>query len=102
QLAQEHIRSFAPADLKVAVLHHKQVSPVTPDFYAQKVVTWRWLIYPWAVVEDVSGFLSAMSPRPASPEEALSKLHRSHGITLSRESLESVLAAMAQDGKESR
>ena len=49
RLAIEHMQSHNPAQLKVAVLQHKQVSPLEPDFYAQKIVAWRWVIYPWAL-----------------------------------------------------
>ncbi len=95
-LALEHLRSFAPQSLKVAVLHHKQASPVTPDFYGQKVVAWRWLIYPWAVAEDLGGFLAAMSPRPNSPEEAVRQLELHYGIKVSRQTAEYVLSVMPQ------
>jgi hypoxanthine phosphoribosyltransferase len=91
-LAIEHIRSFKPAQLKVAVLQHKQVSPVNPDFYAQKILAWRWLIYPWAVIEDIGGFLADMSPPPASPEEALERLNTEYGIKVSRRTIEDVWA----------
>jgi hypoxanthine phosphoribosyltransferase len=91
-LAIEHIRSFTPAQLKVAVLQHKQVSPVNPDFYAQKILAWRWLIYPWAVIEDIGGFLADMSPPPASPEEALERLNTEYGIKVSRRTIEDVWA----------
>ena len=93
-LALEHLRSFVPRCIKVAVLHHKQVSPFVPDFYGQKIVAWRWLIYPWAVFEDLSGFLDAMHPCPGSPEEAIHQLERRHGIKVSRQTVEDVLSAM--------
>ncbi len=96
ELALQHIRSFEPQSVKVAVLHHKQASPVIPDFYAQKIVAWRWLIYPWAVIEDLSGFLAAMRPCPASPEEAVRQLELQHGIRVSRQTVERVLTAMPQ------
>jgi hypothetical protein len=46
-----------PAQVKTAVLHHKTVSSFVPDFHAAEITEWRWLIYPWAVLEDVSGFI---------------------------------------------
>lgn len=92
-LAIEHIQSFAPAQMKVAVLQHKQVSPIMPDFYAQKILAWRWLIYPWAVIEDLGGFLTAMSPRPASAEEALARLKSEYRIQISPRTIEDVRQA---------
>lgn len=96
KLALEHLRSCMVQDIKVAVLHHKKVSPVMPDYYGQKVVTWRWLIYPWAVVEDLSGFLAAMSPCPDSLEEAVRQLDLRHGIKAPRRTVKNVLDAMRQ------
>jgi len=92
RLAIEHIQSHNPAQLKVAVLQHKQVSPLEPDFYAQKIVAWRWVIYPWAAMEDLGGFLTAMSPRPTAPDEAARRLEAEHGIQAPRRILEAVLA----------
>ena len=69
-LAVAHIRSLGPAGIRVAVLHQKQASPFSPDFYAGRIVKWRWLIYPWAVVEDIGGLIARMEQRPPSPDEA--------------------------------
>lgn len=91
-LAIDHIKSLAPAQLKVAVLHHKQVSPVLPDFYAQKILAWRWLIYPWAVFEDLGDLLDAMTPRPASPQEASARLEAEYGIRAPRQTIEEIWA----------
>ena len=33
QLALSHIERFRPADMRLAVMHHKDVSQVIPDFY---------------------------------------------------------------------
>ncbi len=83
RLALEHVRGFGPRSVKVAVLHHKQVSPVTPDYYGKKIVAWRWLIYPWAVMEDLTGFLLSMDPCPESPESAVEKFRQVHGLRIS-------------------
>jgi len=55
-LAVDYIRSLKPAEVKTAVLQHKTCSTSVPDFYAQKVIKWRWIIYPWARYEDLAGF----------------------------------------------
>jgi hypothetical protein len=80
------------AEIRTAVLHHKIVSPYVPHYYAQRVVKWRWLIYPWAVAEDVSSFLRAMHPRPADADEAARRLAAEHGIRLPRALLADILA----------
>jgi hypoxanthine phosphoribosyltransferase len=91
-LAIDHIKSLGPEQLKVAVLHHKQVSPIRPDFYAQKILAWRWVIYPWAVFEDLRGLLDGMSPPPASPEEASTRLEADYGIRAPRQIIEEIWA----------
>lgn len=93
-LAIEHIQDSAPAHMKVVTLHHKQVSPIVPDFFGQKVVAWRWLIYPWAVMEDLSGLLTRMTPCPDSPDAAIDHLKQKHGIAVSKQTAEDVLAVL--------
>lgn len=80
-----------PLETRTAVLHHKVVSPFVPDFYAQKVVHWRWIIYPWAVAEDVGSFIRAMSPRPAEVAEIEHRLAVEHGLRLPRRLLLDIL-----------
>lgn len=80
QLALKHINSFNPAEIKVAVLHHKHISSIVPDFYAQKIISWRWLTYPWAVIEDVRGFIQKMEPPPATVEEAIEGIKSEYGL----------------------
>lgn len=92
-LALEHLRGFGPREIRVAVLHHKRVSAFVPDYYGQKIETWRWLIYPWAVAEDLAGFIAAMEPRPGSPDEAIRQLELRHGIKPPRQMVERIWAA---------
>lgn len=92
-LALDYLRSLGPRSVKVAVLHHKQVSPFIPDFYAQEVRAWRWLIYPWAVIEDLSGFLDAMSPRPEGADELVERLRRDYALKVSKQVAADVLQA---------
>jgi len=55
-LSVAYAKSLNPAEVKTAVLQHKTCSSFTPDFYAQKIIRWRWIIYPWARYEDLGGF----------------------------------------------
>lgn len=55
-LAVDYVQSLRPAGIRTAVLQHKICSFFTPDFYGQKIVKWRWIIYPWARYEDLAGF----------------------------------------------
>lgn len=96
ELAVRHLTEHGePAELRTAVLHHKQVSAFVPDYYAEEVTEWRWIIYPWAVIEDLSGFLQAMQPRPVSAQVFADYLLERHGIKVAQATLEDVLAFAA-------
>ena len=95
-VAIDHVLKFHPGEIRTAALHHKAVSHYEPHFYAQRVVKWRWLIYPWAVMEDITGFVDKMENRPASLEELQQRLKRDHRINVSRPVLEDVLCLNGQ------
>lgn len=94
-VALAHLNSRgAPAELRSAVLHYKTVSSYLPDYYARKVVNRRWIIYPWAIVEDVGNLIRAMSPRPASADDVAKRLAAEHGLRLPRKFLLDLLALL--------
>jgi len=90
QLALEHISPAGPAALKIAVLHHKTTSTCVPDYYAHKIIRWRWITYPWAVVEDVLGFVRRMQPPPAGIEEAITRVMQDYGIRVHKQTMQDV------------
>jgi hypoxanthine phosphoribosyltransferase len=92
EVAIRHVRDRGgPAELKTAVLHHKTVSCLIPDFCSEVVREWRWIIYPWAVMEDLRSFLREMDTPPASVAEFARFLREQHGIEAGAEFLEDVL-----------
>jgi hypothetical protein len=74
-LLQQH-----PAEVRTAVIQHKINSRFLPDYYGQKIIKWRWIIYPWAAVEDLTGFLRQMDPAPQSFDEAAKRLIADYGL----------------------
>jgi len=94
QVTLDHVRSFNPTEVKIGVLHHKTVSSIAPDFYAKKIIKWRWLIYPWAVIEDLCGFIAAMEPPPKSMTEVSDRLETEHGIKVSQTVLKDAYALL--------
>ncbi len=93
-VAVEHLRSRGePADIRTAVLHHKVACPYVPDYFAHRVVRWRWVVYPWAIGEDVGNFVRAMDVSPEDIDTILQRLAADHGIRISRRLLADVLAA---------
>lgn len=88
----EHIRQCGAAnEMRTAALHLKTVSRFVPDFYAETVGEWRWLIYPWAVNEDLSGMIANM--QPANFDAALLQrlIKQRHGIDVSLLQIEDAL-----------
>ena len=93
QVASQHLRQRGePAELKTAVLHHKSVSGFAPDYYAEEVTSWRWILYPWALIEDLSGFLQEMETPPESAQAFAAFLLAQHGIRVPQQTLDDVLA----------
>ena len=74
------------------------ISPVRADYAAGAIVEWRWLIYPWAVVEDVGGFLRQMDPPPANHAEADRHLRASYGLDVPAAQLARLLALIGEGG----
>jgi uncharacterized protein len=90
-VALEHIHGCGePAELRTLVLHHKRVSPYVPDYFAQEVAEWRWIVYPWAVVEDLSAMIADMRDPTASAAEVAERLLHEHGIRVSLHEVEEV------------
>ncbi|MDW7773676.1 MAG: phosphoribosyltransferase [Desulfobulbaceae bacterium] len=93
KLARRHFTDSGVNALRIGVLHHKQSSAVKPDMYAQKIIKWRWLIYPWAVYEDVAGFIARLPEPPAGTDEAVRLLDKHFGLRIRRELMAEILRA---------
>lgn len=97
EVALEHLLTrSAPAAVRTAVLHHKIQSHFTPDFYVRKIVKWRWLIYPWALLEDLTTFVGEMKQVPRDAEEIARRLQEEHGIQLSSHMLQDLCMALEE------
>jgi hypoxanthine phosphoribosyltransferase len=91
-VACKHLEDrLQPAEIRTAVLHYKKTSSFIPDFYARRIVKWRWLIYPWAAAEDISEFIRQMEPRPDSLEGIIKNLDRDYGIRVPQKLLRDIL-----------
>lgn len=96
-VALEHIQSLGtPEQVHTAVLHHKVVSSFVPDFYAEKVEQWHWIIYPWAVTEDLASFITAMPLKTSVVEEISEYLQQTHGIEVSAEHIEDAMRLLGR------
>jgi hypoxanthine phosphoribosyltransferase len=89
--AKNHIETFQPSAVRFAVLHEKQTTILKADYYSFYVRKWRWIIYPWAVVEDVGSFLQKMKPYPNNPSDASAHLRAQYGIRMSLRWIEKIM-----------
>jgi len=55
--AVAYLQELQPSRIRTGVLHHKVSSRFDPDYPAEIVKDWYWIIYPWALHEDTCGFL---------------------------------------------
>jgi hypoxanthine phosphoribosyltransferase len=86
-VALQHLHSFNPSEVRTAVMHHKNTTHRTVDYHARKIIKWRWLIYPWARVEDISAFIQRMTPAPETLQEIQQQLSKNYEITISMKEL---------------
>lgn len=66
-----YIRSLGPREIRTAVLQHKVTSSYRPDYFAREEREWRWIIYPWAVHEDLVGFIGKVLAEGPLDEEGI-------------------------------
>ena len=91
KLAQAHLQTFQPREVKIAVLHQKLTSRLPVDYYAHKVNKWRWLIYPWAIHEDVSGFIEELPLSMRNTEQLQQYLFDKFNFRISKKQLRDII-----------
>jgi hypoxanthine phosphoribosyltransferase len=94
EAAMQHLQTFQPGEIRTAVMHHKAVTRFKADYSAGKIIKWRWLIYPWAVNEDVSAFLKRLKPAPGSLEDAARLLGERFNIKIPLKRLRGIYTSM--------
>ncbi len=84
------VRNRGAAAVRTAVLQEKSTTGFAADYTAQRVEEWRWIVYPWAVIEDVTAFLRRMEPRPDSVPEAARRLEEDLELRVPERTIEDV------------
>ncbi|MCZ7394172.1 MAG: phosphoribosyltransferase [Candidatus Methanoperedens sp.] len=98
-VVMDYIKEKNPSEVKTAVLHYKTCSTCVPDYWAEKQDGWKWIIYPWAVYEDLTGFIGRVSTSSMVPEDIRRALKNNFGIKISRKDLMEILNDMQAQGK---
>jgi hypoxanthine phosphoribosyltransferase len=89
---QHLLENGDPEDLKTAALHHKSVSRYIPDYYAEIVHEWRWIIYPWAVMEDLRSIMESMEATPVTINDFARYLKQRHQLVVPGQTLEDLFS----------
>ena len=93
EVAIQHLlKNAEPTELKTAALHHKTVSSYSPDFYSELVREWRWIIYPWAVMEDLRSILEKMVTPSETVEDFACYIKDQHQLVMPRHILDDVFS----------
>ena len=95
-----YIRDLCPEEIKTGVLQHKSVSSFIPDYYAEELTQWRWMVYPWAFYEDLSGFIiSVLDDEPSSADMIRIRLKNRYMLKEDEKDIGPILADLVSAGK---
>jgi len=87
-------------EIRTGVLQHKITSSFEPDFCADVIREWRWIIYPWAAHEDLVGFTEKiLSEELCSSVDLRDRLGEQYGLVVDENSLQEVLEDLLVMGK---
>jgi hypothetical protein len=91
----EYLKGFAPHEIRTAILIHKTCSEIVPDYFVNKIVKWKWLIFPWHVWEDLSGFIKRLMDTGITNEEEIQgELHKRYSLDLKIETIREILSEL--------
>ncbi len=100
KLAVDYILSLNTTNVRTAVLQHKICSDFTPDFYAQKILKWRWIIYPWARYEDLAGFAEKiLQNKPLDLLQIIAEFKHRYELDLKESELLEILEDLTERGE---
>ena len=90
--ALDYVKALGAGETKTGVMQHKTTSSVVPDFYADVIKDWRWIIYPWDAHEDLVGFTEkVLSVELETREQIRARLKEQYTLVLDENCLTEVL-----------
>jgi hypoxanthine phosphoribosyltransferase len=60
QHASSYVEGFEPADCRTGVLQLLFTSETVPDYYAEFLEDWMWIVYPWNFIEDMIDLITRL------------------------------------------
>ncbi len=94
----DHINRKNPAEIRTAVLHYKTSSIFIPDYWGEKQDEWKWIIYPWALYEDLAGFIERVLIHPMTHEDIREGLKSNFDIKIPIKDILEILNDMSLAG----
>lgn len=101
RIACDYLSSFGPTALKTSVMQFISSSIIVPDFFAVKVPTWTWFIYPWNLVEDLSNLIGRVLRNNGTGfrlVEIVDALSRYYSINVERTILGEIVRRLEKSG----
>ncbi len=95
----DYLKEKKADEIRTAVVQYKTSSTFIPDYWGEKHEEWKWIIYPWALYEDLTGFIERLLTRPMTREALRKDLKKDYNIKTSRKELDEVLNDMQLEGK---
>jgi hypoxanthine phosphoribosyltransferase len=93
----EYLKSFGPKEIRTAVLIHKTCSSVTPDYFVRKIEKWKWIIFPWHIWEDLTGFIKKIADSGTLNEEDIRReLKKQYNIKVNIDTVREVLSEVTR------
>jgi hypoxanthine phosphoribosyltransferase len=94
-ISLEYLKRFEPKEIKTAVIIHKICSKIVPDYFVKKVIKWRWIIFPWHLWEDLTGFIKKLKESGIYQEDQIIKeLKRLYDIDIDIEIIKAILSEL--------
>jgi hypoxanthine phosphoribosyltransferase len=94
-----YLKENGACEIRTATLHYKTSSKFIPDYWGEKHEDWKWIIYPWAVYEDMIGFIQKVLAERKTLDALKKDLKSNFDIKIPIKELKEMLIDMALEGK---
>jgi len=110
-LAKNVASKLNPAEIRTAVMQYMTSSKIKPDYYAEVINEWIWMVYPWNWIDDFANFsltILKSSNKPLKLQELKKLIKEYYNVDptkISKEHLKNVLEILekrelvARDGE---
>jgi hypoxanthine phosphoribosyltransferase len=95
KVSLQYLTGFEPKEVRTAVLIHKSCSAVVPVYFLRKIKKCRWVIFPWHLWEDMTGFISTLTDEGIRRENDIKReLRNRYCINVHSDVLREILSCL--------